>query len=611
MRSDTTHYGDMTTGSTSTLSPAARSGQNVPGQNVMATTSQEVKRTPSNPITDRPLIARQPSISSIKDKDISTIPLPVDEAPPQDGTTTADEEVPKLSKSRQIVIAITLTLLSMMTVSGMQALNIGIPTIQKDLGMKDTDLPWIASAYALTNGCLLLLSGRLADVYGRKLLLSTGMLWYSLWTLVGGFMQNGIGMVVSRALAGCGAALATPSATGIIAHTYTGRARQLAFACFGAGAAIGGALGLIIGGIFVSFVPHSWRSALWFLGGLGFAASIAAHLVIPWDSSHTDKKSIDWPGAMLVTSGLILLQYVISAGETAPQGWKTSYIITFIVLGVALIIAFFLWERRVQRIGSKPPLMRLQLWTRANGRLAAVYFIGFSAWMSFSTALYWGTLLFQEVQGISPIATTLRFLPSEISGVICNVLVGILIHRVPAQWIVCTGLLACGIGCMLFAITGRNTNYWTFPFQGMWLTAAGADLVFAPAMIFVSLLSLPDEHSVAGALLMTIMRLGASFGLAISSVVADVTSKKAYARGLERVDGYLKGVQAGFWLAAAACWVGLIVGVIALRGLGVLGKKTEKKEEIELATKGKKVEEQKDGTDGKDRDRNRVTEELV
>ncbi|OCF71945.1 hypothetical protein I204_07208 [Kwoniella mangroviensis CBS 8886] len=531
------------------------------------------------------------TLSSIKEA--STIPLPVDETVNED--PNLQEEAPELSKARQIAIAVTLMGLSVMTVSGVQVLNIGLPTIQKDLGMKDTDLQWISSAYSLTNGCLLLLSGRLADVYGRKLLLMIGMVWLAVWSTVGGFMQNGTGIVVSRALAGCGAALATPSATGIIAHLYTGRARQLAFTCFGAGAALGGALGLIVGGIFVSFVKHSWRSALWFVGGLSFAASAAAWLVIPWDKSHTENKKIDWPGAMLITCGLILLQYVVSAGESAPQGWKTSYIIAFIVLGVFIVAAFFFWEKRLQDRDSKPPLMRLQLWTRSNGKLSAVYFIGFSAWMSFTSYLYWVTLLFQEVQGTGAVGAMLRFLPSEISGVICNVLVGLLIHRLPAQWIVCFGLFACGLAGMFFAISGKDTNYWTFPFQGMWLSAAGADLVFAPAMIFVSLLSLPDEHSVAGALLMTVIRLGGSFGLAFTSVIADVERQKAYSRGAERIAGYLKGLQAAFWLGAAVAWAGMIVGLMALRGLGVLGKSTEKKEgdgqgEVDVKGKGSDAE---------------------
>ncbi|WWC90113.1 uncharacterized protein L201_005046 [Kwoniella dendrophila CBS 6074] len=537
-------------------------------------------------------ITRKSSILS------NSVPLPIDENDEptvpsnsiRDGSAGEGIEI-KISKSRQILIAMTLTCITIMSASGSQSLNIGLPTIQKDLRMKDVDLQWITSSYSLTNGCLLLISGRLADVYGRKLLLVAGMLWFSIWGLVGGFMQNGIGLVVTRAMAGCGAAMATPSAIGIIAHTFEGRARQLAFACFGAGAALGGGMGLVVGGVFVSYVKHTWRSALWFLAGLGFAASIAAYMVIPWDKSHTSDKSIDWIGAMLVTSGLVLIQYVISAGETAPQGWKTSYIIIFIILGVGLLIAFFLWEKRVINKQIKPPLMRLQLFTRSNGRLSAVYFIGFASWFTFTAILYYGTLFYQEVQGTGAIGAMLRFLPVEASGVVCNILVGLLIHRIPASWIVCFGLLAGGIGNMCFAISEKDTMYWKLPFQGMWLSTLGADFVFAPAMIFVSLLSLPDEHSVAGALLQTMMRLGGSFGLAVTSVLNDVTRNKSLEKALGALESYLKGLQSAFWLSAAVSWLAMLVALISLRGLGILGKDKEE-EKAEQEHKGGKGQEE-------------------
>ncbi|WWC61211.1 uncharacterized protein I303_103791 [Kwoniella dejecticola CBS 10117] len=512
-----------------------------------------------------------------------SLPLPID------ANDTPPPSVPELSKARQVVIAITLMLLTLMSASGAQALNIGLPAIQKDLGMRDVDLQWISSAYQLTNGCLLLISGRLADVYGRKLLLLIGMFWFALWSLLGGFMQDGVGLVISRAMTGLGAAMAMPSATGIIAHTYTGRARQIAFACYGAGAAVGGALGLIIGGIFVSFVKHTWRSALWFLSGLGFAAAIAAYLVIPWDGSHTEDKSLDWPGAMLVTSGLVLIQYVISAGQSAPYGWKTSYIIVFIILGILLLVGFFLWEKRVIDKGNKPPLMRLQLWTRSNGRLSAVYFIGFAAWLSFCSILYYGTLFFQEVQMTGPIGAMLRFLPSEVGGLVCNVLVGLLIHRIPAQWIVCTGLLSVGLGNMCFALSDKTTNYWVLPFHGMWLSSAGADFVFAPGLIFVSLLSLPDEHSVAGALFQTLLRLGGSMGLAITSVIFESIKTKSYndGQGDSADESYLKGLKAAFWLSAAVAWLGLLVGLVALNGLGILGNIKQNDGKADNEKKGK------------------------
>jgi len=94
-----------------------------------------------------------------------------------------------------------------MSSGGSMSLNIALPTIQSDLNMSESDLQWIASAYTLTSGCFLLLSGRMADVHGRKLVFICGLIWYAIWSLAGGFMKDGAGLVVTRALAGSGGAM--------------------------------------------------------------------------------------------------------------------------------------------------------------------------------------------------------------------------------------------------------------------------------------------------------------------------------------------------------------------------------------------------------------------
>ncbi|OCF39472.1 efflux protein [Kwoniella heveanensis CBS 569] len=487
--------------------------------------------------------------------------------------------IPTLSKTRQITLAITLTFTMLMCVSGMQALNIGLPTIQRDLHMQDTDLQWIVSAYSLTNGCLLLLSGRIADIYGRKKVLMAGMGWWALWSLIGGFMQNGAGLVTCRAMAGCGAAMSIPSATGIIAHNYTGKARANAYALFSAGAPLGGALGLIIGGLFVAYVEYSWRSALFFLAGLGALGLIAVYFLVPADVSYTEDRRVDWIGAGLVTIGLVLLQFAISDGQIAPQGWKTSYIIVLLILGPFLIVAFFFWEKHIIDKTTRPPLMRLQLWTRARGRLASVYLVGFLSWLGFHSLFYHATLFFQEIQNTGPVGAMVRFLPTEISGIICNIIVALIIHRISTVWLLSTGLLATGLANMCLALSQQDTNYWVKPFHAMWLSVMGADFFFAPALIFVAYLSLPDEQSVASALLQTIIQLGGSFGISITSVLADVQQNKYLARGYGLEESKLQGLKAAFWLGSATCFAGMIVAVLALHGLGRVGKEETKSEE--------------------------------
>jgi hypothetical protein len=174
------------------------------------------------------------------------------------------------------------------------------------------------------------------------------------------------------------------------------------------------AFGLVVGGLPTAYSKQTWRPCLWILASLAFAIAIVAFFVIPTDVVQTTDRRVDWVGAALVTVGLVFVQFVISDGETAPQGWKTSCernsppaspwrvmcgdwrlakltlpiqdIIALLIIGVFLVIAFFLWERHVVYNTTRPPLMRLQLWTRANGRLAAVYAIGCTSWMGFSVS---------------------------------------------------------------------------------------------------------------------------------------------------------------------------------------------------------------------------------
>ncbi|WWC69544.1 uncharacterized protein I206_103486 [Kwoniella pini CBS 10737] len=507
------------------------------------------------------------------ERTLSTVPIDDSDVPPITSK--------KLSRTQLFFVAATVTFTMCNSAAGGQTLNIGLPTIQKDLKMIDSDLQWIASAYALTNGCFLLLSGRLADVHGRKLVFITGVLWYALWTLIGGFMKNGAGLVVTRALAGCGAAMSTPSAVGIIAGNFTGKARSTAFACFSAGAPVGGAIGLIVGGVFVSYVKNTWRGALFLLAGMAFAIACISLWTIPSDFSHSDDKRVDWIGAALVTVGLILLQFTISAGETASNGWKTPYIIALLVVGVLLVVAFFLWERHLINNTSRPPLMRLQLWTRAKGRLAAVYFIGFIAWMGFVSLFYHATLFYQQIQETGPLGAMLRFLPTSVSGVLCNVIVAFLISKVPTQWLVCVGLIATGMGNVCFALSWQDTNYWRLPFNGMWLSVMGADFLMATGLIFVAALSLPDEHSVAGALFQTLIQLGGSFGLAITTVMSDVQFQKAINIGKTYKESLLLGYHAAFWLGAATSFLALFIALIALRGMGTIGKGINRSKKIE------------------------------
>ncbi|WVQ70152.1 uncharacterized protein L199_008377 [Kwoniella botswanensis] len=533
-------------------------------QGANETYSSSLNAQPIKITTPSPKTSGNPTPSFDRNRDASP---PITSSP-----STLPAPITPLSLRKQIMITITLSLTTVITSSSGQILNIALPTIQDELEAEDGTLQRLLSSINLSVGCLLLFSGRVADIYGRKKILILGLLVFTIFSLVGGFLHNASGLIVSRAVTGCGVAMTTPSTTGIIAELFTGRSRSRVFTCFSAGLSLGGILGLLIGGLFVSYVRYTWRSCLFCVAGISFLTSILVMITIPSDGSHTSSKHVDWPGATLITTGLVLFLYAITGASSAPEGWRTSYIICLLILGIILIISFFFWEHYVTVKTSDPPLMRLALWTRARGRLAALYFTSFLAIMGFIPTLYNATLYFQEVQSISPVGTMLRFLPTEIAGILCSIMVALLIHRVPAYWLFVAGLLACGFGNMCFAISEQDADYWTLPFHGMWLIVFGIDFFLPTGLIFVSAFSLPDEYSVASGLFQTIQRLGGSIGLAVTSIIFDSQYKLSISRGSNEQMSYLKGVQSSFWLSAAGCWFGVFVAVVTLRGLGVFGK---------------------------------------
>ena len=220
-----------------------------------------------------------------------------------------------------------------------------------------------------------------------------------------GFTQDEIAIDVLRGLQGIGGAAVVPAALGILAHAFPpSKARAIAFSTFAAGAPMGGAIGNVIGGILTQLTAATWRSVFFLMAGLGAACFLGGLWVIDKDLPSTEKdRRVDWLGALLVTAGLVLIVFVLSDGSIAPNGWGTSYIIAFLVIGVLLLVIFFFWQHYLEKIHddpeaavkaadkwwTPPPLMKLSIWTRMKGRMAVMLWIAFLEWCSFFSWTLW------------------------------------------------------------------------------------------------------------------------------------------------------------------------------------------------------------------------------
>jgi MFS family permease len=249
----------------------------------------------------------------------------------------------------------------------MTGVNIALPAIQKEFDVDSSDLQWLISAYTLTFGGFLLLSGVLADRFGRRLIFCIGMAFLSIWTLADGLATSFIQLAIFRAIQGIGAAMTVPSAVGIISNYFVTNDRTLALTIFGAAGAVGFCLGLIFGGFLTSSL--GWRYIFYVPLAVTGTVGTLGWVCLPKDRLEGQARpKLDFAGAGLSTAGLILLSFVLSSG--GEYGWGKAFIIVLLILSIAMIAVFAYVEKKVAN-----PIMPLSLWKLPN--FAALWAGGF------------------------------------------------------------------------------------------------------------------------------------------------------------------------------------------------------------------------------------------
>ncbi|KAF9456822.1 major facilitator superfamily domain-containing protein [Collybia nuda] len=485
---------------------------------------------------------------------------------------------PKRNTLKSVIIVMTCTFAMIVNSANNTSVSISLSSIAHGLSIQEAELQWLVSAYSLSSGCLLLMFGRLADLYGRKKTFLIGSFTLAAFTLGCGFSQNAITLDVLRGIQGIGVAATIPASIGILAHAFPpSRARSVAFATFAAGAPIGAAFGMALGGLLVQVTSQSWRSPFYLECGMTVLCFIGGLISIDKDLPSTEiDRRVDWIGALLVTAGLVLIVFVLGQGELAPQRWATPYIIAILIIGVLFVIIFIWWQWYLEKIQNTssapyslwtpPPLMKLSLWGRARGRFAVMMCIAFLAWCAFLSWNFWVILYYQSYIGYSSLQTVVRLLPMFVSGVLCNVVVAFVVGRVSIVYLIVIGTLGSTGACLLFALIIPSVPYWAFGFPAAVISVIGADFVFASGTLFVAKVSLPHEQSLAGALFQTMTQLGTAVGLTVTTVVFNrVTLMSSEGRPT------LKSYQAAQWTSFAFGMLATLLAIVFFRGVGVVG----------------------------------------
>jgi len=456
-------------------------------------------------------------------------------------------------------------LAQLMVVLDATIMNIALPSAQRALHFSTVDRQWVVTAYTLAFGSLLLLGGRLSDLLGRKVTFLTGLVGFAGVSAIGGASVSFTMLVIARACQGAFAALLVPSALSLLTTTFTEQKdRGKAFGVYGAIAAAGGAVGLLLGGALTEYL--SWRWTLYVNLFFAGAAFIGGALLLTRQPSRV-KPRLDIPGVLLVSGAVFCLVYGFS--NAATHNWHTPSTWGFLVAGVVLLIAFAFWQGRA----ANPLLPPRVVLDRNRGGAYASMFIA-SAGM-FATFLFM-TYYLQQTLGYSPVVTGFAFLPI-VGGiaVAANLSTIVLMPRFGPKPLVATGMLV-GAGAMVwFAQLGTHTAYATGILGPIIMTGAGLGMVIAPSINTGTFGVAPQDAGVASATVTVGQQLGASVGTSLlntifaSAVTAYITANIASARLIGRPAlialGLAHGYDTAFWWTAGILTGGAIIAAILFR----------------------------------------------
>ncbi|POX38703.1 MFS transporter [Streptomyces sp. Ru73] len=450
-------------------------------------------------------------------------------------------------------------LAQLMVVLDATIVNIALPSAQQDLGFNNDGRQWVVTAYSLAFGSLLLLGGRLADLFGRKTTLLIGLIGFAGSSALAG-AANGFSMlVVGRALQGLFGALLAPSALSLLTTTFTdAKERAKAFGIFGAIAGSGGAIGLLLGGVLTEHLD--WRWTLYVNLVIAVVAVIGA-LVFIRRPAPADRPRLDLFGTLLVAAGLFGIVFGFSNAET--HAWSHWMCWAFLAAGGVLLLAFVLWETRAAH-----PLLPLRVLGDRN-RSASFISVFISGAGMFGVFLFL-TYYLQQTLGYTPVKTGLGFLPMVgMLMVMAQLSMNILVPKIGPKPIVPLGMAFAGAGLIWLTRLDVDSTYAAHVLPPLLVMGLGLGMVMPPAMSLATLGVAPHDQGVASATVNTMQQVGGSIGTALFNTMA-ASAATDYMAGrrptkLNQAEAALHSYDTAYWWAAAFFAAGLVISLLLYR----------------------------------------------
>jgi EmrB/QacA subfamily drug resistance transporter len=457
---------------------------------------------------------------------------------------------------RWLILAV-IGIAQLLVVLDVTIVNIALPSAQADLGFSDEDRQWIITAYALAFGSLLLLGGRIADLFGRKWTFIVGLIGFAGASALGGAAQSFGLLVGARALQGVFAAVLAPAALSLLSTTFTDPAeRAKAFGVYGAIAGAGGAFGLLLGGALTEVLD--WRWCLYVSILFAVPAAIGG-LRLLHQVPAPNRPRLDLPGTIVASSGLFALVFGVSRAES--EGWGDPTTVAFLGAAAVLLVSFVALQRRVAN-----PLLPLRVVTDRN-RGGAYLAIATAGAGIFGVFLFL-TFYLQSIMGMTALETGLAFLPMNLSIIVTATFVNTrVLARTGPRPLVPTGMLLAALGMVLLTGIGVDTSYASHVLPSLILIGIGFGLAIAPSFATATLGVPRQDSGVASAMVNTSQQVGGSIGTALLSTLAvSATTDFLASNGPELArQAAVEGYTTAFWWAAAIFAAGALVTGSLLR----------------------------------------------
>ena len=486
---------------------------------------------------------------------------------PVSSSTTTEAEIPDPRRWKALAL---LSLAQFIVILDTSIIGVALPTIQQYFGFSQTDLQWIFNAYVIVFGALLLLGGRLSDILGQRKIFIIGFITLTIASVIAGLANSGVILIAARALQGLGAALIAPSALSMVMSLFGSNKLEMnkAMGIWGASAPAGGTAGVFLRGIITAWFDWPWV----FLINVPVGLAVLALTPKLLPRAIKRKGSVDYLGAISVTSALVLLVYAIVTANDV--GWMSMQTI-FLMASVSVTVgAFLVIQRR-----KKEPLIPLNIFKTRNLLASNIVMalLG-AAWIPMWFFL---NLYIQQILGYGPMESGLVLLPMTVMIMVLMIsYTPRLVNRFGLKKNMITGMALLAIAMVLFSVTpsaaaasdnsnssigNENLIYMIYVLPASLVAALGMSLAYIPVLTAAVSNIRKEESGLGSGLVNTSYQIGSALGLAIMVAISSGHTETLQNIGIEQIAALNRGFHLAFIGATVVSIIAAILILVSIK----------------------------------------------